>query len=311
MTCTDTSFDSSNWSIFNFQTNTEMKNLYIALFLLFSGSAFAQTSITVDSVFQTSTCAGGNVIIPFTYTGTFPFGNVFTAQLSDFFGNFGSPVNMGSTMFVVGGNGVIFGTIPASTNFGFLYRIRVVSSNPADTSSASANTIIVTQVAQLNQVVSNPGDSACPGDTITLTALNFANSYSWSTGDTSQSITVTQSGIYSVTTTDALTCQSTASDTVLFDPSFCVGIHENELESALEVYPNPASGAVFISFVSSYGNDAYFDITDLTGKRIRSEKLRTDGAGRQMVNVSELNAGVYFFTLHVNGQVLSRKLIIE
>lgn len=288
-----------------------MKNLYIALFLLFSGSAFAQTSITCDSIIQTSTCAGGNVIIPFSYTGTFPFGNVFTAELSDFWGNFGSPVTMGSTMFVIGGNGIIFGTIPANTNFGFLYRVRIVSSNPADTSSNSPNTLIVTQVAQLNQVVSNPGDSVCPGDTVTLTALNFANSYLWSTGDTTQSITVTQSGTYSVTTTDALTCESTASDTVLFDLAFCVGISETDLQAALELYPNPASETVYLSYSASYGNDAYFEIADVTGKMVLAEKLRQDVSGRQAIDVSNLNAGVYFLTLHVNGDQVSRKLVIE
>jgi hypothetical protein len=287
-----------------------MKNFFAALFVLFTGTAFSQTSITCDSILQTSTCAGGNVIIPFSTTGTFPWGNVFTAELSDNWGNFGSPVSMGTTMIVIGGNGIIFGTIPANTNFGIFYRVRIISSNPADTSSDSPNTLVVTQVAQLNQVVSNPGDSACPGDTITLFALNPAASYLWSTGDTTASIQVTQSGPYSVTTTDFLTCESTAYDTIVFDPSQCVGIAEQEMDAALDVYPNPASHSLNVYFHLPYGDDAFFEIRDVSGKIIRTEKLRQEGNGQQ-VDLTGISAGVYLFIFHSDEHSVTKKLIIE
>jgi hypothetical protein len=50
-------------------------------------------------------------------------------------------------------------------------------------------------------ITASPGLSACPGQTITLTA-SAGNSYLWSNGATTQSIDVTTSGIYSVTVTD-------------------------------------------------------------------------------------------------------------
>ncbi len=288
-----------------------MKNIIIACCLLFSGIGFAQTSITVDSVFQTSTCAGGNVIIPFSYTGTFPFGNVFTAELSDMWGSFANPSSMGTTMFVIGGNGIIFGTISATANFGFLYRVRVVSSNPVDTSSTSLNTLIITQVAQLNQIVSNPGDSVCPGDTVTLTAINIATSYLWSTNDTTNSIMVTQSGAYSVTTTDALGCESTAYDTVLFDIAFCVGIEEQNAAAALQLFPNPANGTLNISFNDSYGNDSYFELMNVTGQVVRRDFLRQNSTGSQQVDLAGIALGVYVFALHVNGQTVERKVVVQ
>ena len=91
--------------------------LLFTLFLLGTASAFAQTTITCDSILQTSTCAGGNVVVPFSYTGNFPFGNTFTAQLSNGFGQFTAPVSIGSTMLYFNGSGLIFATIPASANF--------------------------------------------------------------------------------------------------------------------------------------------------------------------------------------------------
>ncbi len=288
-----------------------MKKFYFATLLILSTSAYAQTTISCDSVLQTSTCAGGNVIIPFSTTGTFPWGCVFTAELSDNWGNWGSPASMGTTQFLIGGNGIIFGTIPASANFGFLYRIRIVSSNPVDTSSESPNTIIITQIAQLNQIVSNPNDSACPGDTITLTAINLASSYLWSTGDTSMSIQVTQSGNYSVTTTDMLTCESTAYDTIVFDPAFCTGISEQELNAALDIYPNPAHQNLFIKYDLMFGPDDYFEITDVSGKIIRSEKLNRGSEQTQQIDVSGISSGMYFFILHTEEQTIGKKLVID
>jgi hypothetical protein len=288
-----------------------MRNILFAALLTVSMSAFAQTSITCDSILQTSTCAGGNVIIPFQTTGSFPWGNVFTAELSDVWGNWGSPVSLGTTMFVVGGNGIIFGTIPANANFGIFYRVRIVSSNPADTSSDSPNTLIVTQVAQLNQIVSNPGDSACPGDTITLYALNLASEYLWSTGDTTASIQVTTSGVYSVTTTDALTCESTAYDTIVFDPSFCTGIAEEQTEVHLHIYPNPASGFLTVQYDGRFSADASYEISDASGKLVSAEKIQATGSQQQQISLKGLAPGMYFFKLRNNGRTSVTELIVE
>lgn len=287
-----------------------MKKILVLLTALFPACLFAQTTITCDSILQTSTCAGGNVIIPFQTTGTFPWGNTFTAELSDNWGNWGNPVAMGSTMIVIGGNGIIFGNIPINTNFGFLYRVRIVSSNPADTSSDSPNTLIVTQVALLNQIVSNPGDSACPGDTITLYALNPASSYLWSTGDTTSSIQVTQSGAYSVTTTDALTCESTAHDTVVFDPSLCTGISELDMQNALMVYPNPAQQIVYVEYELAYDDEAYFEIKDISGRTVERRNCNASSS-TQTIDIRDFSPGLYAITFYNEGRCVTKKLVVE
>ncbi|MBI3509666.1 MAG: T9SS type A sorting domain-containing protein [Bacteroidetes bacterium] len=294
-----------------------MKKFYflgVLLTFLFAGMhqrTQAQNTIVCDSVLQTSTCAGGNVIIPFSVTGTFPFGNIFTAQFSDWLGNFGSPVNMGTTFFTIGGNGIIFGTIPANASFSFFYRIRVISSNPQDTSNTSPNSVIITQIAQLNTIISNPGDSACPGDTITLYALNIATAYSWSTGDTTQSIQVTTSGIYSVTTTDALTCQSTTSDTVVFDPSQCTGVAENNFSDQFSLSANPAHDELNINFGNVYDADVLLSIYNSLGQKVQEEKFRAHPSAQEKIGISDLHAGIYFVVLESEGQRVAKKIIVE
>ena len=264
-------------------------------------------TVTCDTVLQLSTCAGGNIIIPYSVTGgNFTFGNVFTAQLSDPFGSFAAPVNIGSIPWIA--SGIIFGTIPLNANFGFFYRIRVIASNPIDTSNASPNPIFITQVAQLNQIVATPHNYVCPGDTITLTAINFASSYSWSTGDTTMSIQVTTPGIYSVTTTDILTCVSTTSDTLY---QTCTGINDFDLNGSLSVYPNPSGGEFYLSLHSDHMANVGMRITNVFGQEVIKEDLYI-GMGRpEKIDISGCSSGIYFLQLTTPFGNALRKLVIR
>ena len=281
------------------------KSLLPAVLLLVSSFSFAQLTLTCDTVVQTSTCAGGNVIVPFTVSGgTFNFGNVFKAQLSNAFGSFANPVNIGQLPWF--SSGIIFATIPANTNFGFFYRIRVISTNPADTSNASPNPIFITQVAQLNQIIATPHNYVCPGDTITLTAINFANSYSWSTGDTTMSIQITQPGIYSVTTTDPLTCQSTAYDTLY---TSCTGITESELQHSINIFPNPADDHLTFQLKTSNPIDARITWYNMVGETLLQTRMKL--SGEKNVDVSAFAPGLYFVRVESDGQAFVKKVVVK
>jgi hypothetical protein len=111
------------------------------LFLISIVSIQAQT-ITVGTVTPTTLCVGDLIAVPYTRTGTFTAGNVFTAQLSDAAGSFASPTDIGTLIGT--GNGTIAATIPAATPAGTNYRIRVLGSNPAVISSNVSAAINVT-----------------------------------------------------------------------------------------------------------------------------------------------------------------------
>jgi len=187
-----------------------MKKTGLLLFfilIILTAHSQAQT-ITTSSPVQTSFCAGGNIVVPYTTTGTFSLGCIFTAELSDMWGNFSNPVNIGSLPLNLG---VIPGTIPSNTTFGIDYRVRVVSSNPYIVGSVSPlPPIVITSSAISATLFTNPGSTGCKGDTIQLsTTLNA--SYHWSNGDTTRSINVTQSGSYKVTVTNYITnCEVTS-----------------------------------------------------------------------------------------------------
>lgn len=66
--------------------------------------------------------------------------------------------------------------------------------------------------------------SLCPGQESTLTVSDTYTSYLWSTGDTLATTTVTQSGFYILTVTDAAGCQGTANILVNEAPGITVDI---------------------------------------------------------------------------------------
>ncbi|MCX7607533.1 MAG: PKD domain-containing protein, partial [Bacteroidia bacterium] len=96
------------------------------------------TGNTIDlvSVNPASVCAGGNVTVTFTPSGTFNAGNLFRVQLSDGSGSFATPQNIG-----VGAASPIVATVPAATPSG-TYKVRVVSTSPVVISDTADLTVV-------------------------------------------------------------------------------------------------------------------------------------------------------------------------
>ena len=282
------------------------KWIRIFAIVLFANNLSAQNTITTDTILQLSTCAGGNVLVPFATTGNFGSGNVFTAELSNAFGQFTAPVPIGSSPFNLG---FILATSPANTNLGFLYKVRVISSNPGIVGTECPNSLIITQVAQLNQILATPNDTACVGDTVTLTAINPSSSYSWSTGDTSASIDVTLPGNYSVTTTDFLGCETDTSKAVVFE--VCpVGLSEASPDLSFNLYPNPSNGSVTISNLPSHFNHFNLHVINLLGQTVHSRN-NVSANSKGSMELKIYKKGIYFVEISRGKDLIRRKLVIQ
>jgi uncharacterized delta-60 repeat protein len=125
-----------------------------------------------------SFCPGESLSVSYTVKGIFPTGNVFTAQLSDNFGDFNSPTTIGSITSTT--NGSINVSIPSGQLAGTGYRIRVVSSSPLTDGSNNGSDITIKPLPIVN--ANTTFTSICQGSSITLTASGTANTYSWSNG---------------------------------------------------------------------------------------------------------------------------------
>jgi len=278
-----------------------------------------QLSITTDSVLQTSLCAGGNVIIPYTVSGgSYNFGNVFTAQLSQdidpgcFLETFSNPIDIGTTPYW--NSGFIIATVPDSTLLGS-YRVRIIASNPADTSSLSPNCIIILNLPPEFVFTIVPNDTVCQEDTVTLAVIDPFSLYAyiWSTGETTQSIAVTQSGSYTVTVRDTFGCEST-SDTMKVVVEICTAISENNDQNSsdsyrIRVYPNPNRGQFTLTLPASQFNSS-FVLYDLPGKEI----IHIGKIKEPTINLSANNIpnGIYIYHIvNEHNIIAAGKLIIN
>lgn len=113
--------------------------------MLTQGFQQPEVDIVTSAVIGSPFCAGSVVSVSFTATGFVVAGNVFTAQLSDASGGFGSPINIGTLAGTASGS--ISASIPSGTGSGTGYRIRVVSSLPTfNGSNNSADLTINTPI---------------------------------------------------------------------------------------------------------------------------------------------------------------------
>jgi agmatine/peptidylarginine deiminase len=78
-------------------------------------------------------------------------------------------------------------------------------------------------------------------------------------------------------------------------------------------HPNPATNQLTINFYAMEANQAEISIYDITGKKCFTEKTNArNGLNAVSLNVADWQSGMYFYSYHLNGQLIStRKLIVK
>lgn len=141
-------------------------------------------------------CPGAITKVYFRKMQTFNAGNTFTFQLSDSTGSFSAANNIGASANSSQGNDSTTIYLPNNLPSGSKYRVRIISTNPTDTSNASD--FISISAPQVPVVIANGATTFCLGDSVLLSVAE-GNSFNWSTGATTSHILVKQSGSYWVT----------------------------------------------------------------------------------------------------------------
>ena len=253
----------------------------------------------ITSINGSSFCQGADFTINFTVPITYGVNNTFKAQLSDANGSF---TNSNSIGFLEGQAGSsITATVPYNATPGTNYRVCIISTDPFSEGPDNGSNIEILAAPTAAHVTITNGtgnpNSVCAGSSNAALSvpLNAGVSYQWMldgnilTGATTNTFTVTESGIYSVLVMNANGCSrlsaprnisfnaaGTAPDTV----SIC-GVSTNGAAGNLITWIKPISSNIDSFIVYRKRNDglafervgvrAYNDISsimDQTGSGI-------------------------------------------
>ncbi len=177
-------------------------------------------TITTGTITGSPFCACSAMNVPFTSTGTFTAGNIYTAQLSDAVGSFAAPVAIG-TLVSVANTGTIACTIPCGTPTGTGYRVRVISSTPPITGTDNGVNITINAVVVPSVTIAAvPSGPICAGTSVTFTATptngGAGPTYQWQVngsnvgtgGTTYTSTTLANGDVVTVIMTSNAACAS-------------------------------------------------------------------------------------------------------
>ena len=147
--------------------------------------------------------------------------------------------------------------------------------------------VIVTVNPEVIIGLSDTGTINTAGDSMTLDAGNWA-SYLWSTGETSQVITVSTSGIYSVTVEDEDGCS--ASDTI--NITVVSAKHLSNIQT-VKVFPNPATDYLQIDAANIDLTNGSIIIVNGMGQVVKTMEANSISN----INIADLANGVYYLKI--------------
>jgi hypothetical protein len=156
----------------------------------------------------------------------------------------------------------------------------------------------------------------------TLTAGNFylaAISHSGGTEDlvimSSPNYTADTTTVFLLDGTDATWYYMTSIPKIRMVEGACdINVAEEEASFFVgQNVPNPVNGNSVISYAINATSEVNFEIVDMTGKVIISDNLGTRAAGDYQIHLdgSKFAPGIYFYSIIVNGERVTKRMVIK
>lgn len=135
-----------------------------------------------------------------------------------------------------------------------------------------------------------------------------AYTYEWSTGATTADVTDLETGTYSVTVSDDTGCVANVVST--FD-IVIIATNDLVLGAALDVFPNPATDAVNISYNFNEATDLTINLTNTLGQVMTQKVVSNATKGAIQLDLNNLVEGIYMVQFTDGTRQFSQKLVVR
>jgi hypothetical protein len=186
----------------------------------------------------------------------------------------------------------------------------------SNSNGCSSGDSIVLNFAAMPEVNLGADTVICHTSTITLDAGNPGSTYDWSTGETTQTITVDAADYeygmedFSCEVTNSDGCKS--SDEITLEIKDCTGIDEISDGLSLQVFPNPNNGLFNLKIESHQNKTINIKVMSVTGKMVYQEdNVRLTGSFNKQIDLSNLAEGVYSVFVSSEGNISSKKIVVR
>jgi hypothetical protein len=186
-----------------------------------------------------------------------------------------------------------------------------------DSTGCLASTDFPVTIHSLPVVSIGNDTSICHNHILVLNAGNPGAQYLWSTGETTQMITIDSTGagiggtkILSVIVTDAEGCVSEDARSVYFED--CTGMDENAYDLGVNLYPNPGKGIFTLVMNAPQPDVVDLFILDSRGMNVyQLDNIRISGQSQQKLDLTALGEGIYFLNIQGDTVKVVKKLMIQ
>ncbi len=160
--------------------------------------------------------------------------------------------------------------------------------------------------------------NVCSEDVITLTAQVGNYNYLWSTGDTTQQITLDTAslggnGTYAITVivTDNVSGCAT-NDTIEVTYSICAGIDALKKELNTSIYPNPSKGNFTVNVNTKNVKSMEIKIVNLQGQIVYTKNnLNNNSIISEQIDLSKNSKGIYFMFITTEKGSVRHKVVVQ
>lgn len=194
-----------------------------------------------------------------------------------------------------------------ATTTGYYNMVKTNLNGCADSSQIPTQVILSPTDASINP---NGAQTLCDPANILLVATSGAESYSWLlngipiTGETNDSINVSQTGVYSCVLTYG-NCNDTTINSFDLTVIDCSGLNEEWIAN-LKIFPNPASE--FVTIQSNLLGNWNISFLEITGKKVAQFN---SSQSNQTINIKNFSKGIYIIQLTQGDFILNKRLIIH